>query len=87
MNKNVKINNLYGAAFLITKGVELTDVEKINDRKVNFIFKSATRVAEMMQLYNYAPINSTESLVDARSLITAIKTLKERLYSVIQVKP
>ncbi len=87
MYKDFKLSNLYAAAFLLANGLELTGIEKISPKKANFTFKSATRVATLLNEYNYSLPNSTECLLDARTFVTAIKSLKERLYTVIQAQP
>lgn len=74
-------NSLYTSAFLLSKDQILVDVDKVTDpRKAQFIFLDSPERESLLQNFNFGKENSPEVQVDARKLIQAIKTLKDKLY-------
>jgi hypothetical protein len=64
------------AASLVTAGFEVVILDKVNPRKVQFVFRRATGIEKVMDDY------WTDKLkVKARSFFDNIKMLKNRIYS------
>ncbi len=90
MNKNIdkpsddryfRTNNLNTAAFLFAKGFEIAGVDKTtNPRRAEFIFPNSVELDSMVHEFNFAKDSSSEILVNARTLFSAIKQLKNILY-------
>ena len=80
-NNYFRLQSFYLAAFLFSKGMELVDVDKItHPKRATFVFLDSPKREAHVAAYNYAPGDAPGSLVDARRLVSAIKTLKEKLY-------
>jgi len=83
-NKNndryFRLTSFYLAAFLFAKGMELVNIDKTNSRRSQFVFLDTPEREMFMQNFNYAVEDFSEVMVDARKLVMAIKTLKEKLY-------
>lgn len=76
-----RTSNFYLAAFLFAKGIEIAGVDRpVNSKKAMFVLVDHPRREELLRDFNFATENSGEVTVDARKLIYAIKTLKEKLY-------
>lgn len=85
MNKNIdkyfKTSSFYLAAFLFAKGLELVNVDKTTDSKrAYFVFVDTPIRESLVGVFNYAKEDDPEALVDARKIVQAVKTLKEKLY-------
>lgn len=78
--KYFKTTSFYLGAFLLAKGLEIIGMNKIEDNKVEFIFKDQVMANFLKEKYNFGKNNEKEVLVDARILVLSIKTLKEKLY-------
>lgn len=72
--------NFYGAAFALSRGLELVGIDRDDPKRNQFVFCDAPEREEWMSAYSYASEDAPEVLVDARKFATAIKALKERLY-------
>lgn len=74
--------SFYTAVFLILKGYELLGIEKIDkfSRQSTFVFKDTPERASLIGAFYYAPKNSKKVMVDFREVVTAIKSLKDKLY-------
>ncbi|HWA51850.1 MAG TPA: DUF5659 domain-containing protein [Patescibacteria group bacterium] len=81
-NKNFKSANFYLSCFLIAKDLELLDIEKNNtrNRRSQFVFSDTAKLRKLVRNFNFSKNQNSEVLVDARVLISAIKTLKDKLY-------
>jgi len=82
-NKNQNLystSSFYPASFLLCKGLRLIDIDRTNPHRCEFIFEDSPEREEWLQSFNFAEEDAPKVLVDARKLINAIKTLKERLY-------
>jgi len=75
-----RITSFYAAAFLFVKGMELVNIDRTIPKRSQFVFLDTPEREVLMQSFNYAPEDSPEVMVDTRKLVTAIKTLKEKLY-------
>lgn len=76
-----RITGFYPAAFLFSKGMELVNIDKTtNPKRARFVFRNPERCEELLHLFDFAQEDSQETVVDARKLVSAIKTLKEKLY-------
>lgn len=76
-----RISSFYPAAFLLAKGAELVNVDKISDTKrANFVFAEPMFCEELLHAFNYGKENDEMVMVDARKMAVATKTLKEKLY-------
>lgn len=76
-----RISSFYAAAFLLTKELELVNVDKITDpRRAQFVFRDTPERELFLESYNFGKKDATEAMVDARKFVTAIKMLKDKLY-------
>lgn len=90
MNKNTnkpsddryfRTNNFNTAAFLFAKGFELAGVDKTkNPKRADFIFPNSVELDIAVHEFNFAKDSSPEILINARTLFSAIKQLKNILY-------
>lgn len=74
--------NFYAACFLYIKGLELVNIEEDpqNPKRSQFIFRDTPEREVLVHSFNFAKEDSQNVLIDARKLILAIKTLKDKLY-------
>lgn len=80
-DKYFRTNSFYAAAFLFVKGIELVNIDKsAGSKRAYFVFADSPDREWLLERFNFAKENDPEVLVDARKLITATKTLKEKLY-------
>jgi hypothetical protein len=76
-----RLQSFYQAAFLFAKGMELANVDRVsNSQRATFVFVDSPEREELIQSFSYGKEDDPATLVDARNLITAIRTLKEKLY-------
>lgn len=76
-----RLQSFYQAAFLFAKGMELANVDRVsNSQRATFVFVDSPEREDLMQSFSYGKEDDPTALVDARKLITAIRTLKEKLY-------
>jgi hypothetical protein len=76
-----RLQSFYQAAFLFAKGMELANVDRVsNSQRATFVFVDSPEREDLMQSFSYGKEDDPATLVDARKLITAIRTLKEKLY-------
>lgn len=76
-----RLQSFYQAAFLFAKGMELANVDKVShSQRRTFVFVDSPEREGLIQSFSYGKENDPATLVDARKLITAIRTLKEKLY-------
>lgn len=82
--KYFRTTGFYPATFLFVKGIELVDIEKFpNSKRAEFIFNEPQACEHLIKVFNFCKAGEKEALVDAREMITAIKSLKEKLYQSI----
>lgn len=82
-NKNYatwRTDSLYLSAFLLAKGLSLVTIEKLSGRKSLFVFVDSPNRELLLNHFNFSPEGSPDCLVDAREFVSAIKSLKEKLY-------
>lgn len=76
-----RLASFYLAAFLFAKGLELVNIEReANSKSSHFVFRDTPERENLVQTFNYATEDSSEVMIDPRKFVTAIKTLKDRLY-------
>jgi len=76
-----RTNQFNVAAFLFAKGFEIAGVDKtINPKRADFIFPNSVELEIAVHEFNFAKDSSLEILVNARTLFSAIKQLKNILY-------
>ena len=80
MNKYFKTNNFYLASFLFAKNLELVNIDRTDPQKCIFVFADAPERELLLRAFNFGKQNDPEVMADARTLILAIKTLKDKLY-------
>lgn len=81
VDRYFRLQSFYQAAFLFAKGMELANVDRVsNSQRATFVFVDSPEREDLMQSFSYGKEDDPEALVDARKLITAIRTLKEKLY-------
>lgn len=81
-DKYFRTTNFYIAAFLFAKDLELVNIDRTNPQKCNFVFIDTPEREELLGVFNFGKENHTEAMVDARKMIFAVKTLKEKLYQI-----
>jgi len=83
MNENKKllsIANFYTATFLYAKGIFLLNIDKKNPRRCKFVFQNSLKARMLLDAFNFAKNDDPKTTIDARKIIVAIKSLKEKLY-------
>jgi len=80
MNKYFRTNNFYLAAFLFAKGLELVNIDRTDTKKCAFVFVETPERDFLLGAFNFGKENQSDVMVDARKLIFAVKTLKDKLY-------
>ena len=76
-----RTNQFNIAAFLFAKGFELAGIDKTtNPRRAEFIFANSLELELAVHEFNFAKDSSPEILVNARTLFSSIKQLKNILY-------
>lgn len=76
-----RTSNFYIACLLFAKDFELVNLDFTKDpKKAEFVFIDKPEREKIIQDFNFSPTNSSESKVDVRKFISAIKTLKDKLY-------
>lgn len=73
-------SHFYLTAFLIAKGMTLTEVDKTDSRRAQFVFVDAPEREALVNSFNFSEKENPNASVDAREFIAAIKTLKDKLY-------
>jgi hypothetical protein len=73
-------SNFYLTAFLIAKGMILTEVDKTDPRRAQFVLVDAPEREALLDSFNFGGKEDQIASVDARDFIAAIKTLKDKLY-------
>lgn len=79
-NKYFSITNFYTATFLLAKDLELANIDRTNPSRCQFVFVDTPQREKLLEAFNFAKESSPEVIVDARKLISAIKSLKDKLY-------
>jgi len=87
VNKNAdgryfQLSNFYLACFLLSKGLELVNIQKgLSDpKRSEFVFRDIPQREQLVHSFNFAPEDSRDVSIDAREFIAAIKTMKDKLY-------
>lgn len=80
MDKYFRTNNFYLAVFLFAKGLELANIDRTDTKRCNFIFIDTAERETLLGAFNFGKENCHEALIDARKMIFAVKTLKDKLY-------
>ena len=75
-----RTSSFYAAAFLFAKGLELVNVDKSEPKRAVFVFRDQPDRELWLNSYNFSVPGSKDAAIDARSYVTAIKALKEKLY-------
>ena len=79
-NQNYQTDNFYLATFLISKEIQLINIDRTNPKHCFFIFKPNPRIESLVHSFSFAIQNSKDVMIDARRLIDAVKNLKNNLY-------
>lgn len=79
-NKYYRTANFYAACYLFSRGLELVGINKDNPRKCEFVFIDTPERELLLGAFNFGKKNDPGVMMDARTLILAIKTLKDKLY-------
>lgn len=80
INKNQSTTNFYLAVFLSAKGLNIIGIDRSDSKRAKFIFAKAPQWERLIEAFSFAKDNDPEILIDVRKFITAIKSLKEKLY-------
>lgn len=80
-NKYFYTANFYLSAFLLSKGLELVNIDfSNNSKKADFVFIDTPEREALVISFNFAREGTSEVMIDARKLISAIRMLKDGLY-------
>ena len=84
MKKDIyfRTQNFYLAAFLFAKRLEIVGINPIDGKRCEFVFLDTPQRETLVDAFTFGKENNDLTLVDARMLITAIKNLKDKLFSV-----
>lgn len=74
------INSFYPAAFLFAKGCRLLRIDRSDSRRVDFVFEDSDELRRLLEAFNFAEVDDLTLLVDARGFISAVRSLKEKIY-------
>ena len=80
IDKYFRTNNFYLGSYLFAKGLELVSIDRTDPKKCVFVFADTPLRELLVGVFNFGKENDPEIQVDARTLILAIKTLKDKLY-------
>ena len=80
-NKYFRTNNFYLATFLFAKGLELVNIDRTEPKRCTFVFIDTSERETLLEVFHYGKEDDPESMVDARKLIYASKTLKDKLHA------
>lgn len=80
MNRYYRTKSLKIASFLFSKNQELAGVHKIDNRTSEFVFVDSPECHVLVNSFDYSAEDDQNVLVDARKLLIAEKTLKEKIY-------
>lgn len=72
--------NFYLAAVLFAKNFELVNIRDGGSRRSTFVFVLSPEIEQLANNFFYAKENSSEMMIDARMIVTAIRNLKDKLY-------
>jgi hypothetical protein len=78
--KLYRLSSFYPASFLHSKGLQLVGIEKISNNRSSFVFVDVPERENLLHSYKFAPKGAASVLVDSRSFVESIKSLKEMLY-------
>lgn len=80
-NRYFRTASFYLAVFLLVKGLELVNIDKIsNSKRAYFVFLDCPEREFLVRSFNFGKENLPEVMVDARKFTMAIKLLKDKLY-------
>lgn len=80
MDKYFKTNNFYLASFIFAKDFELVNIDRTDPQKCVFVFADAPERELLLRAFNFGKENEPQMMIDARKMVLAIKTLKDKLY-------
>ena len=80
MNKYFKTSSFYLCAFLMSKDMELKNIEKENPQRAIFVFKNDQVVERLINIFNFRNKNHIEMNVNFKKTEETIKKLKQLLY-------
>ena len=75
-SEKFKCSDFYLSAFLISQGFKLLNIDKSNPRRVLFIFKDRKDRENLVEDFLFG-----RAQIEPKSFISAIKELKQLLYS------
>jgi len=75
-----RISSFYAAAFLFARGLELVNIDKSDSKRAQFVFLDTPERALLLDGFNFGKEDSPEAMVDSRKMVSAIKTIKDKLY-------
>jgi len=80
-NRYWKTSHIYLAGFLLSKELELVNVDKtIDPKRAIFVFKENPIREQLVNSFQYSPENSPDVMVDARKFVSSIKSLKQIIH-------
>ncbi len=75
-SNNFTTSDFYAAAFLVTKGYKLLDIDKADSRRFHFIFTNEPDRPQLVSAFFAGLVD-----VNAKAFVTAIKELKSLMYN------
>ncbi|MBI2638150.1 hypothetical protein HYW83_01015 [Candidatus Peregrinibacteria bacterium] len=79
-DKYFRTASFYIAAFLFARGFELVNIDKTDPKRCNFVFVDAPEREALLGVFNFGKENHPEAMVDARKMVFAVRTLKDKLH-------
>ena len=73
-------SSFYIACFLHCKKIRLIDIDKTFPSRAEFVFEYDKKIETLIRDFDFAEKDSPSVVVDARELILAIKSIKDKLY-------
>ncbi len=74
--KTIEIRDLYFAAFLLARGCDISRIDRINDRRVVFVFDRIPKLDVLAHTF----MCGKSPMVDVRDFVAAVKHIKNIIY-------
>lgn len=79
-DKYYSTSNFNLAQFLFAKGFELVNLDWADSKRCKFVFVNSPELLDSVEIFNFAKEDHPGVMVDARKLLLANRTLKDKLY-------
>lgn len=79
-DKSFPTSNFGLAQFLFVQGFKLVNLDWTDQKRCQFVFVNSAELLRSVEIFNFAKENDPAVMVDARELLSAGRSLKDRLY-------